>query len=97
LFLEDCPARLAAIKLAIDRGDADQIRETAHALKGAAGNLSATGLFEAASTLERLGGEHRIDAAREPHGANSPSRRQPRLILSASSKRLDQQDATCTL
>jgi HPt (histidine-containing phosphotransfer) domain-containing protein len=64
LFLEDCPARLAVIKLAIDRGDADQIRVTAHALKGAAGNLSATGLFEAASTLERLGGEHRIDAAR---------------------------------
>jgi two-component system sensor histidine kinase/response regulator len=64
LFLEDCPARLAAIKRAVDRGDADQIRVTAHALKGAAGNLSATGLFDAASTLERLGMEHRIDAAR---------------------------------
>ena len=64
LFLVDCPARLAAIKLAVDRGDADQIRVAAHGLKGAAGNLSATGLFEAASTLERLGAEHRIDAAR---------------------------------
>jgi HPt (histidine-containing phosphotransfer) domain-containing protein len=64
LFLEDCPARLAAIKLAVDRGNGDQIRVAAHGLKGAAGNLSATGLFEAASTLERLGGENRIDAAR---------------------------------
>jgi two-component system sensor histidine kinase/response regulator len=64
LFLEDCPARLAAIKAALDRGDADAIRVTAHGLKGAAGNLSATGLFEAANTLERLGAERRIDAAR---------------------------------
>jgi HPt (histidine-containing phosphotransfer) domain-containing protein len=64
LFLEDCPARLTAIKAALDRGDADAIRMTAHGLKGAAGNLCATGLFEAASTLERLGAERRIDAAR---------------------------------
>jgi CheY-like chemotaxis protein len=64
LFLEDCPAHLATIKNAVDRGDAEQIRVSAHALKGAAGSLSATGLFEAASTLERLGTEHRIEAAR---------------------------------
>ena len=62
LFLEDCPARLAAIKAAIDqRNTADLCRET-HALKGAAGNLSAVGLFEAAQILERLGTEGRLDA-----------------------------------
>ena len=38
-------------------------REAAHSLKGSAGNLSATGLFEAARTLERLGAESRLDAA----------------------------------
>jgi CheY-like chemotaxis protein len=63
LFLEDCPARLAAIKEAVHCGDAEAIRTTAHALKGAAGNLSATGLFEAARTLERLGAEGRVEAA----------------------------------
>lgn len=64
LFLEDCPVRLAAIKDAVDRGDGDLIRRTAHALKGAAGNLSAVGLFDAARTLERLGEEGRLEATR---------------------------------
>jgi len=64
MFLEDCPSRLADLKKAVDRGDGDEIRASAHALKGAAGSLSATGLFEAANTLERLGAEHRIEAAR---------------------------------
>lgn len=62
-FLEDCPVRLAAIRAAIDSHDAERIRTTAHALKGAAGNMSAQGLFEAAATLERIGAEGRFDAA----------------------------------
>ena len=61
LFLEDCPARLTAIKAAIDqRNTANLCRET-HALRGAAGNLSAVGLVEAAQILERLGTEGRLD------------------------------------
>jgi signal transduction histidine kinase/CheY-like chemotaxis protein/HPt (histidine-containing phosphotransfer) domain-containing protein len=63
LFLEDCPARLAAIKAAVDARDAAAIRTSAHALKGAAGNLSARGLFDATRTLERIGAESRLDAA----------------------------------
>jgi two-component system sensor histidine kinase/response regulator len=63
LFLQDCPMRLAAIKEAVDRRDAKRIRETAHALKGASANLSASGLFEAAAVLERIGSEGRMDAA----------------------------------
>jgi signal transduction histidine kinase/DNA-binding response OmpR family regulator len=61
LFLEDCPVRLAAIKQAVDAQDAELIRTTAHALKGAAGTLSARGVFEAAQTLERLGAEARLE------------------------------------
>jgi two-component system sensor histidine kinase/response regulator len=63
IFLEDCPKRLADIKSAVEACDAERIRTSAHALKGAAGNLSAIGLFEAARTLERIGQEGRIDAA----------------------------------
>jgi PAS domain S-box-containing protein len=63
LFLEDCPVRLAAIKAAVEARDREEIRQTAHALKGAAGNLAAGGLFEAAKVLERLGAEGRFDAA----------------------------------
>jgi CheY-like chemotaxis protein len=63
VFLDDCPARLAAIKAAVDSRDAERIRTSAHALKGAAANLSAKGLFEAAGMLERLGVERRLEPA----------------------------------
>jgi CheY-like chemotaxis protein len=63
LFLHDCPLRLAAIKEAVDERDPEKIRSTAHALKGAAANLSAAGLFEAAAVLERIGAEARVNAA----------------------------------
>jgi PAS domain S-box-containing protein len=63
VFIADCPARLAAVKAAIDARDGDLIRAAAHAIKGAAGNLSAVGLFDAAATLERLGAERRLEAA----------------------------------
>ena len=63
VFLEDLPLRLAAIKEAVTAGNADALRAAAHALKGAAGNLSAGGLFEAARVLERVGAESHMDAA----------------------------------
>ena len=61
LFLEDCPVRLAAIRAAITAGDMEALRTAAHALRGAAGTLSASGLVEAASVLERIGAEKRTD------------------------------------
>jgi CheY-like chemotaxis protein len=63
LFLNDCPARLQALRVAVERGDAEEIRFGAHALRGSAGNLSAEGLLEAARVLERIGAERRIDDA----------------------------------
>jgi two-component system sensor histidine kinase/response regulator len=63
LFLEDLPVRLAAIKSAVTGRNAEALREAAHALKGAAGNLSAGRLFEAAGVLERIGAGSDIDAA----------------------------------
>ncbi len=63
LFLLDCPARVAAIKAAVEGEDPNEVRLAAHALKGSAGNLSATALTSAARTLERIGAERRLDAA----------------------------------
>ncbi len=63
VFLEDLPVRLAAIKDAVTGRNAEALRAAAHALKGAAGNLSAGGLFDAARVLERIGAESRMDAA----------------------------------
>ena len=63
VFLEDCPARVASIKDAIVRQHAVDLRAEAHALKGIAANLSASGLFDAANALERIGAESRLTAA----------------------------------
>src|SRR5262249_16730395 len=60
IFIDDCPVRLEAIRSAVTDRHAERIRVEAHALKGAAGNLAATGLFEAAQTLERIGAEGRL-------------------------------------
>ena len=62
VFLEDCPARLAVIHNAVTTKDSAALRAATHALAGAAGNLSATGLFVAAKALEQAGAEFREDA-----------------------------------
>ena len=61
-FLDDCPAHLAGVRVALTRRDTDALRAGAHALKVAAGNLSAPALFAAASALERVAAENRVDA-----------------------------------
>ena len=63
LFLEDCPGRLSAIRSAIVANDAARLRDAAHALRGAAGTLSAGGVVDAALVLERMGTENRMGAA----------------------------------
>jgi CheY-like chemotaxis protein len=63
VFVEDLPERLAAIKNAATDRNAGALRAAAHALKGAAGNLSAIRLAEAAGVLERIGTGAHMDAA----------------------------------
>jgi two-component system, sensor histidine kinase and response regulator len=62
LFVEECPAWLAAVVDAVEAGDPERIRISAHALKGAAGNLSAHSLTAVAGRLEHLGGEGNMPA-----------------------------------
>jgi two-component system, sensor histidine kinase and response regulator len=52
LFLEDCPARMRAMRRAIAAGDGEGLREPAHALRGAAANFAAAPVVEAAQRLE---------------------------------------------
>ena len=63
LFIEDCPARVAAIKAAVDAKNGAAIAAETHALKGAAGNLSVVSLFATCEILEQLGRENRFEAA----------------------------------
>jgi CheY-like chemotaxis protein len=63
LFMEDCPMQLSTIHAAIVSGNAEALRNGAHALRGAAGTLSAGGVVDAALVLERLGAENRLAPA----------------------------------
>lgn len=55
IFFASCPDRISAIRDAIERGDSNGLMETAHALKGAAGNLSAKATYDALLKLEKMG------------------------------------------
>lgn len=61
-FADD--AHLAAIEEALRAGDAEDAFAEAHALKGVAGNLSFTRLYEAASAVCEEARRERIDLAR---------------------------------
>jgi|RhiMethySRZTD1v2_1073278.scaffolds.fasta_scaffold38651_3 two-component system, sensor histidine kinase and response regulator len=65
LFLDDCPTRLAEIRAAITAQNAEQLRTTAHALKGAAGYMAAARVVAAAAALEVMGREGRLSEAPE--------------------------------
>jgi two-component system sensor histidine kinase/response regulator len=60
-FLDDCPVSLARIKAAVAARDAGGIRTAAHALKGSAGNLSATPVAECAGALESMAADGAFD------------------------------------
>ena len=55
LFLADYPQRLAEIREAICRGDANALARAAHALKGSVGNFALKDVFAIAQRLETMG------------------------------------------
>ena len=63
LFLADNPLRLAEIKEAIRRGDANGLAMAAHALKGSVGNFAATNAFALAQRLETMGRNGELESA----------------------------------
>jgi HPt (histidine-containing phosphotransfer) domain-containing protein len=54
-FLQEAPRRVAALRAAAARGDAKELREVAHALKGSAGQLGARSVQLVASRIEEIG------------------------------------------
>jgi len=55
VFVRDTPSKMAALHRAVKTGNAPSLEETAHALKGASGNLSAWRMSEVCAELERVG------------------------------------------
>jgi two-component system, sensor histidine kinase and response regulator len=67
LFLADYPQRLAEIKEAIRRGDANVLARAAHALKGSVGNFAAKNAIAVAQRLETMGQNGELAAAGEEY------------------------------
>lgn len=63
-FLEDTPANLTQLELAVQEGNADTVRAVAHSIKGSSGNLGATTLAQLAKEVEELAIEQRTDEMR---------------------------------
>jgi HPt (histidine-containing phosphotransfer) domain-containing protein len=57
LFLEDTPARIAALRMGFDAGDPGAIAREAHALKASTAQLGAMGMSELCRRLEATGRE----------------------------------------
>lgn len=54
-FQQMIPDLMAAMAIAIQKGDLDSLGKSAHQIKGAAANLGATAVSAAALNLERIG------------------------------------------
>lgn len=67
IFLAEAPPMMKRIAAALAAGDPEQARKAAHALKGAAANLSASATVEAALALENLGRGGDLSGAGKTH------------------------------
>ncbi len=63
VFLHEIPNWMQALRGALERRDAAALRATAHAVKGAVDSCGASGAFDAAMLLERIGAEGNLAGA----------------------------------
>jgi len=54
IFLDDCPKKMEAIRQAAAKNDINQLKDTAHSLKGASGNISAKKLYHSFLAIEQM-------------------------------------------
>ena len=62
-FLLDSEKRLKMLHIACERGDVEQLRQTAHSFKGSCGNMGAVQLADLCRQLEELAGDQRLDGS----------------------------------
>ena len=62
-FLKDAPERIARLKMALGRSDADGVFAASHSLKGISANIGATQLAETANRLQVLAHRKELRAA----------------------------------
>jgi len=65
LFIEDVPLRLEELRQAVERGEAQEVEETAHMLKGGSGYMGAVRMSEICAGLQELGASGELSRAPE--------------------------------
>jgi len=55
LFIDDVPLRLEELRLAVEKGEAQNVEETAHMLKGGSGYMGAVHMAEICAEIQALG------------------------------------------
>ncbi len=63
MFLEDGPAKVAAVTSGLAAGDFDQAERAAHSLKGSSGNLGARLLQEVCEELQQSTRQHQLEVS----------------------------------
>jgi PAS domain S-box-containing protein len=63
IFIADIPVKLTSLKGAIIRGDGQDVKQVAHALRGACANIGASALNEVLSQMEKAGRDDNLDRA----------------------------------
>lgn len=63
IFLAEAPIHLAALRLAVERGQAETVEKTAHTLKGELGYLGMPEITQAASQIEEMGRSNNVSCA----------------------------------
>lgn len=62
-FLEETAQHIAALRMAVETGDAQSLERAAHALKGISGTVGANELHAVAVRLEELGRDEHTESA----------------------------------
>jgi CheY-like chemotaxis protein/HPt (histidine-containing phosphotransfer) domain-containing protein len=65
LFIDDVPLRLQELRLAVERGEAQIVEETAHMLKGGSGYMGATRMAEICAEIQALGASNELSRVPE--------------------------------
>jgi two-component system sensor histidine kinase/response regulator len=63
IFLAEAPKHLAALRLAVENGQAETIETTAHTLKGELGYLGIPEISQRASQIEEMGRSKNVSGA----------------------------------
>jgi HPt (histidine-containing phosphotransfer) domain-containing protein len=63
MYLQLAPDRIAAMRAAVNGGDAPGVERAAHSMKSTAGNLGAVQLQQTAQQMETMAAEGSIDRA----------------------------------